>query len=131
MLKMGATSFWEDFDIDWIENACPIDRLPKEGEIDIHGDYGKFCYMGFRHSFCHGWSAGVVQFLIDNVLGIRAAEPGFKKVVLKPDLGDLEYAKGQVPTPYGVLKVEVNKTSKGVKVDYDAPNGIEVVVVND
>ena len=20
---------------------------------DIHGDYGEFCYKGFRHSLCH------------------------------------------------------------------------------
>lgn len=24
MLKLGATSFWEDFDMDWVENAAPI-----------------------------------------------------------------------------------------------------------
>lgn len=63
MLDMGATSFWEDFDLEWMENSCRIDAFPKAGERDIHGDFGAYCYIGFRHSLCHGWSAGVIQFI--------------------------------------------------------------------
>ena len=63
MLDKGATSFFEDFDMEWVENTCRIDEFPKEGEKDIHGDFGKYCYVGFRHSLCHGWSAGVVTFI--------------------------------------------------------------------
>lgn len=63
MLKKGATTFWEDFDIKWAENSCRIDRLPQKGEKDIHGDFGAYCYEGFRHSLCHGWSAGVIKFI--------------------------------------------------------------------
>ena len=63
MLAKGATTFWEDFSMDWVENTCRIDALPKAGEKDIHGDFGAFCYKGFRHSLCHGWSAGVIRFI--------------------------------------------------------------------
>jgi hypothetical protein len=63
MLEKGATTFWEDYDILWAENSCRIDRFPKKGQRDIHGDFGAFCYKGFRHSLCHGWSAGVIQFI--------------------------------------------------------------------
>lgn len=63
MLDKGATTFWEDFSMDWAENSCSIDAFPKEGQRDIHGDFGAFCYVGFRHSLCHGWSAGVIQFI--------------------------------------------------------------------
>ncbi|MBQ8393753.1 MAG: alpha-L-rhamnosidase [Clostridia bacterium] len=63
MLKKGATSFWEDFDIEWADGSCRTDEYPKVGERDIHGDYGAYCYKGFRHSLCHGWSAGVIQFI--------------------------------------------------------------------
>jgi hypothetical protein len=63
MLSVGATTFFEDFDIDWLENSCRIDRFPKKGQKDIHGDFGRFCYTGFRHSLCHGWSAGVITFI--------------------------------------------------------------------
>lgn len=63
MLDKGATTFWEDFNMDWVENTCRIDSFPKEGVRDIHGDFGAFCYKGFRHSLCHGWSAGVIAFI--------------------------------------------------------------------
>ena len=63
MLEKGATTFWEDFDISWAENSCRIDEFPKDNQKDIHGDFGAFCYKGFRHSLCHGWSAGVLQFI--------------------------------------------------------------------
>ena len=63
MLDKGATTFWEDFDITWTENSCRIDAFPNAGERDIHGDFGDHCYIGFRHSLCHGWSAGVLQFI--------------------------------------------------------------------
>lgn len=63
MLDKGATTFWEDFDIEWINDSCRIDEFPKDSQKDIHGDFGDYCYKGFRHSLCHGWSAGIIAFL--------------------------------------------------------------------
>ena len=63
MLDKGATTFWEDFNIEWAENSCRIDEYPRDDQKDIHGDFGAFCYIGFRHSLCHGWSAGVIRFI--------------------------------------------------------------------
>ena len=60
-----ATTFWEDFDLAWLDGSSRIDELPKEGERDLHGDYGKHCYLGFRHSFCHAWSTGILRFMED------------------------------------------------------------------
>ncbi len=64
MLSLGATTFWEDFDMDWCEGT-PIDEMPVEYKKDVHGDFGAFCYKGFRHSLCHGWSAGVITFIAE------------------------------------------------------------------
>lgn len=63
MLDKGATTFWEDFDMEWAKNSCRIDEFAQNGQTDIHGDYGAYCYIGFRHSLCHGWSAGVIRFI--------------------------------------------------------------------
>ena len=65
MLSRGATTFFEDFSMGWLEGSGRIDEFPAEGEHDLHGDFGAFCYVGFRHSLCHGWSAGVIRFLAD------------------------------------------------------------------
>lgn len=65
MLSIGATTFFEDFDMNWLENSSRIDKLPKKNQLDIHGDFGKHCYEGFRHSLCHGWSSGVIRFIYE------------------------------------------------------------------
>ncbi len=74
MLNLGATTFWEDFNLDWTKNAGRIDELVPEGKIDIHGAYGAYCYIGFRHSLCHGWAAGPTPWLTEHVLGISVIE---------------------------------------------------------
>ncbi len=65
MLDLGATTFFEDFDLSWAKGSSPITRLPKKGERDFHADHGAFCYKGLRHSLCHGWSAGVIEFMYE------------------------------------------------------------------
>ena len=64
MLSLGATTFFEDFDMEWFnENPLPIDAFEEDGKKCFHADYGRFCYTNFRHSLCHGWSAGVLRFI--------------------------------------------------------------------
>lgn len=123
MLDLGATTFFEDFNVDWAVNSARIDEFPEEGQIEMHRKYGDFCYVGFRHSLCHGWSAGSVQFLQRCVAGIEVLDIGCKKVQVKPELGDLEWIKCTFPTPYGTLSVYSDKN--GTKID--APEGIEIV----
>ncbi len=128
MLRLGATSFWEDFDIRWLENAAPIDRLPKEHEIDVHGTYGRYCYQGFRHSLCHGWASSITSWLTRYILGIRIVEPGCRKIAINPNLCGLNWVKGTYPTPEGILKVEHHLQKDGtVKTEIQAPDGIEVI----
>ena len=127
MIAMGATTFWEDFDIKWLDNAGRIDEIGPRDRVDIHGGYGKYCYEGFRHSLCHGWASGPTAYLSQYVLGIRILEPGCKKVTIKPHLGDLEWVKGSYPTPYGNILVE-HRMEKGKLISkVNAPKGIEIV----
>jgi len=99
MLDFGATTFWEDFDLSWTENAGRIDEIVPEGMKDLHVDYGDFCYKGLRHSLCHGWAGGPTAWLSEHVLGFRALEPGCTRLEIAPHLADLEWARGSFPTP--------------------------------
>lgn len=127
MLKMGATSFWEDFDLEWMKNASPIDRLPKEGEGDIHGDNGRHCYVGFRHSLCHGWASGPCPFLMHHVLGIEILEPGMKTLRLTPHLGSLTFAEGSFPTPSGDVWVRYERGPDGkLHTEIRSPEGVRI-----
>ena len=126
MLDMGATTFWEDFDLDWMINAGRIDEVVPEGMVDIHGDYGNYCYIKFRHSLCHGWASGPCPYLSNYVLGVKNVAPG--KYEVKPDLAWLDWAKGTYPTPKGEIKVWAFKDAEGkTVVNVEAPAGIEII----
>lgn len=128
MLDLGATTFWEDFNYADAENAARIDEIVPEDKFDIHADGGAWCYVGLRHSFCHGWASGPTTWLSRHVLGIEPVGVGFKQVRIEPHLGDLQWAEGTFPTPYGVISVRHEKKVDGTVVsDIKLPKGIKQV----
>ncbi|MBI5770358.1 MAG: alpha-L-rhamnosidase [Verrucomicrobia bacterium] len=128
MLDLGATTFWEDFDLAWTDNAARIDELVPPGKKDVHGGYGAYCYIGFRHSLCHGWASGPTAWLSETVLGVTPLEPGCKRVRIVPQLGRLTWAEGTYPTPRGPIKVRHERRADGtVHSEISAPAGIAVV----
>lgn len=56
----------------------------------------------------HGWSSTPTKDLIFYTLGVTPDEPGYTKARIAPRLGELAWAKGTVPTPHGLLAVEVD-----------------------
>lgn len=128
MLDLGATTFWEDFDLDWSEGASGIDDLVPQGKRDIHADFGRYCYQGLRHSLCHGWAGGPTAWLSEHVLGVRPAAPGFAKVRIAPHLGDLAWARGTFPTPHGLIRISHQRRADGsIASEIDLPAGVERV----
>lgn len=128
MLDLGATTFWEDFDINWMKNAARIDEVVPEGKVNVHASYGGYCYKGYRHSFCHGWASGPTTWLSRYVLGVEPLEAGCKKVRITPNLGDLKWVEGSFPTPYGVIEIKHTKQADGrIESEINAPEGIVVV----
>jgi hypothetical protein len=53
----------------------------------------------------HGWATGIVPVLTNYVLGVIPSGPGFSVYTIKPVPGDVEWAKGVVPTPKGPMTV--------------------------
>lgn len=128
MLDMGATTFWEDFDLDWTRNAARIDAFVPEGKDDIHGDFGAYCYPGFRHSFCHGWASGPTAWMSTHVLGVEILEPGCRRVRVTPHLGNLQWAEGTYPTPFGQISIRHERKADGsIRSTVKAPKGVRVV----
>ena len=110
MLALGATSFWEHFDLEWMENAARIDEIVPPGKRDVHLECGTGCFKGLRNSFCHGWSCQPAEWLIRNILGL--AFVSHDTVSFAPDLCGLAYAKGRLMTSYGEISVELNAGKK-------------------
>ncbi|MDR1335313.1 MAG: alpha-L-rhamnosidase [Tannerella sp.] len=128
MLDMGATTFWEDFNLEWMENAAGIDELVPEGKKDIHADFGAYCYEKLRHSLCHGWASGPTAWLSEHVLGVKVMAPGCKVLKIEPHLGDLEWVEGTFPTPQGVVSISHRKGSDGkIKTGVKAPKGVKII----
>jgi hypothetical protein len=88
MLERGATTFWESFDPDEDRGT----------ELDLYG-------RRYGVSRCHAWSGAVAGTLVRHVLGVDVREPGCRRVVLRPQLGNLSWVEGSVPTPLGPLVV--------------------------
>ena len=126
MIELGATTFWEDFNYEDGKNAARIDEVVPEGKFDIHADGGAWCYVGLRHSFCHGWASGPTAWLSEHVLGIQPVGVGFREVRIEPHLGNLDWAEGTFPTPYGVISVRHQKQADGsVKSTVKLPKGVK------
>jgi hypothetical protein len=77
----------------------------------------------------HAWSAHPNYGLLATVLGVRPAEPGFKKVRIAPHLGPLRRAEGRVPHPRGAIVVRLARTEGGgLRGEVTLPEGLEGVL---
>jgi len=101
--------------------------LIPQGKFDIHGDFGEYCYVGYRHSLCHGWASGPTPWLTQYILGINVVDGG-NTIKIEPHLGDLKFAKGTFPTKFGILNVSHEMGANGtIKTTVDAPEGLKII----
>ncbi|MCE5321842.1 glycoside hydrolase family 78 protein [bacterium] len=79
-------------------------------------------------SHCHAWSAAPAFALPSYVLGVRPLEPGFEKFEVRPFLGDLEWAKGIVPTPNGEIGIDLKRDGGKINLKLSVPDGTTAIV---
>lgn len=75
-------------------------------------------------SRAHAWSATPTYDLTTHVLGVRPTSPGYRTAVLDPYLGRFDHLSGEVPTPRGPIRVELDRAGGHVEV----PDGIELAL---
>jgi Bacterial alpha-L-rhamnosidase C-terminal domain len=80
-------------------------------------------------SLAHGWSTGPLIALSEQVLGETPIEPGYATWTIAPHVGDLRWAAGQVPTPYGPIAVRWHRSSAGLRLWVKAPSRTHGTVV--
>jgi len=105
MLKLGATSFWEEYN-------------PAKSGADVYAMYGR----PYGKSLCHAWGASPIYLLGKYYLGVKPLSPGYKDYIIEPNLGNLQWMQGTVPTPNGDIKVYAS--TKQIKVSADDGLGI-------
>ena len=129
MLDYGATTFWEDFNLDWLENSTSIAELPVPGKSDLpRGFWGSLLQGACATVFVTAGPADQPPFLSERISGIKFLKPGGKEISFSPDLGGLEYAKCTIPTMYGAVKIVLEA---GKKMKVDVPGQIMVKVMNE
>jgi len=93
MLKLGATSFWEEYD-------------PAKKGAEHYAMYGR----EFGKSLCHAWGASPIYLLGKYYLGVKPTSAGYATYVIEPNLGGLQWMQGKVPTPSGEIDLRVSDT---------------------
>ncbi|MCS7224664.1 MAG: glycoside hydrolase family 78 protein [Armatimonadetes bacterium] len=82
-------------------------------------------------SHCHAWSAAPAYFLTLYLLGIRP-EPGsigLRSLLIAPEVGDLKWAKGALPTPAGPAGVSWQREGSLFTLTVRLPEGVSGKVV--
>ena len=100
MLKLGATSFWEEYN-------------PSKKGAEHYAMYGR----EFGKSLCHAWGASPIYLLGKYYLGVKPTSPGYGTYVVEPNLGGLKWMQGKVPTPNGVVDLFVDKKQVKIKAE--------------
>ncbi|PWH06260.1 alpha-L-rhamnosidase [Brachybacterium endophyticum] len=109
-VSMGATTIWERWD----------SMLP-DGSIN----------PGEMTSFNHYALGAVADWIYQVVLGIRPAEPGYRRVQVQPVPGPgLEWVRGALDSPVGRIEVAWDKRADGmVHLDVRIPDGIPAEII--
>ena len=113
---------------DAVAQAGKADRLP-----DLYRRWSEFLVEGYDTigecwgwgTHVHGWSCTPTRDMIFYTLGVMPAAPGYAKARIAPRLGRLAWAKGNVPTPHGLIAVEASVDR--VTVDSPVPVVVDLV----
>ncbi len=91
-----------------------------DGYLDWLGDWRRMLELGLTtfaetvdrpgepsRSDCHAWSASPNIEVFRTVLGVDSAAPGFRRVIVRPRLGQLKVLSGTVPHPRGMIEMSI------------------------
>lgn len=78
----------------------------------------------------HAWSGGTLTLLSQYVAGITPLKPGFKEFQIKPQMGDLTSAKVTVDTRYGLIKADLQRKGKRIRMSVEVPEGTSAIVMD-
>ena len=103
MAKRGATTTWELWNGD---TAAPA--MNSHNHVMLLGD--------------------LVTYFYQNMAGIKAGEPGFKTIIMKPSIVGLDSVNASYNSPYGMIKSEWKKGIKDFRWNVTIPANIKALV---
>lgn len=73
----------------------------------------------------HAWGAAAGNIIVRRLLGVRPAAPGFRSVIIEPQIGNLRFVKAKIPTPSGLLCLNMSQGQDSkISIDIDLPDGM-------
>ncbi|QYX76626.1 alpha-L-rhamnosidase-related protein [Streptomyces akebiae] len=114
---------------DAVARAGQAERLPdllRRWSVFLHEGYDTFGECWGWGTPVHAWSSTPTKDLIWYVLGVTPAEPGYASVKVAPRPGDIDRLSGAVPTPHGLVRVNVDAG----KVSVDSPIPVKFVALD-
>lgn len=71
----------------------------------------------------HAWGAAPGNIISRYVLGVRPLEPGYKKLIIAPQPGTLEWLDGRVPTVQGPVTLSYLRNGEHPRLEIRVPMG--------
>ncbi len=110
--EIGGTTYFETFSPTWLDVFEPNDRLPS--------------FNNGRTSLCHPWASGVLAWMTENLLGVKATLPGYKEWIFFPKR--LENVSGSVPVFHSKeIKIDL-KVHQSTVLNIAIPNGTKATL---
>ena len=79
---------------------------------DFNGAWFENWIPKLGRSKSHAWCSGPTALLPEKILGVEPILPGWKKIKIKPNLYDLEWCEGLVPSSAGDINIKLKKLRK-------------------
>ncbi len=83
---------------------------------------------GETRSDCHAWSASSLFHFYGTILGLRPAAGG-QTLTIRPQLGPLQSAQGEMPLGNGKIKVAFTQTARGLTGTVELPDKVSATLV--
>lgn len=112
------------------------ERHKKRFEPMVNNDYFTTLFEGWGigsdgfggGTVNHAWSGGGLTILSARLAGIRPLSPGYGQFLVKPELGDLAYARATVPSIKGNIDIDINQNHNKYVIQLNVPASSEAYV---
>jgi hypothetical protein len=128
-----ATFYFEHYLFETYRSLGMVDLM-----LERYGEFYKFQELGLAtalekpdpsRSDCHAWASHPLLHVLTSILGIRPHGFGFERVHICPNLAGLREARGAVPHPKGLIRVELRQNGARVAGTIELPPDLTGLLV--
>ena len=128
MYQEKSDTIWEGWSYNGRLTMITSDHK-KSGTIDVGESSIEFpndfmpedYFLTMDQSMVQGACVGMSYVLSTEILGIKAAQPGFAKIRIEPHIGDLTWARGAFPSAKGTIKVDWRRMEGEFRIKVQVP----------